>query len=86
MADEDPSSRREARRKKFREWRDFYVATSIGLHFVVSIFIGFGIGYLMDGWLGTRPWMMVLFILFGVGAGFFNLIRVSLDQDRRNLD
>lgn len=82
MTFEEQSSRRAERRKRFREWRQYYIATSIGIQFVVSIFIGFGVGYLLDRWLGTKPWLMVFFLLFGVGAGFLNLVRVSMDQDR----
>ena len=36
--------------------------------FMVAPLIGFFIGYLLDGWLGTDPYLMVLGILLGFGA------------------
>ncbi len=46
--------------------------------------IGLGAGYLLDRWLGTRPWLLLLFFLFGVSAGFLNLYRVlQFDMQRQ---
>ena len=47
----------------------------VGTQLVVSIFIGFGIGYWLDGLLGTRPLLMLLFVVLGVAAGFVNIYR-----------
>jgi F0F1-type ATP synthase assembly protein I len=30
---------------------------------------------MLDRWLQTGPWMFLLFLLLGVGAGFWNLIK-----------
>ena len=45
-------------------------AGTIGLHFVTGPAVGFGIGYLLDGWLGTHPWMKGIFFFFGILAAF----------------
>jgi ATP synthase protein I len=37
--------------------------------------VGAGIGWMLDRWLQTGPWMFLLFVLFGIGAGFWNLIK-----------
>ena len=37
--------------------------------------VGVGIGVLLDYWLGTKPWMLVLFFLSGAAAGFLNIFR-----------
>jgi ATP synthase protein I len=37
--------------------------------------VGAGIGWMLDRWLQTGPWMFLLFLLLGVGAGFWNLIK-----------
>ena len=44
--------------------------TQIGLTFVVCIAIGFFVGRFLDGWLGTSPWLLLLFTIIGIGAGF----------------
>ena len=49
-------------------------ASVIGLHMVIAVFIGFGIGYFLDRFFGTTPWLMVVFLLLGVIAGFKNMV------------
>ena len=50
--------------------------SSVGLAFVLAIVIGFGIGHLLDLWLGTR-WLWIPFFLFGVAAGILNVFRTA---------
>ncbi|MBF0428029.1 MAG: AtpZ/AtpI family protein [Magnetococcales bacterium] len=45
---------------------------------VAAIFVGGGIGYLLDYWCGTQPWLTLVFFLLGVVTGFRNLYRLSL--------
>lgn len=56
-----------------RRWVDY---SSVGLMFPLSIAVGFGMGYLLDRWLRTTPIFTILFILYGVAAGFVNLYKV----------
>jgi ATP synthase protein I len=37
--------------------------------------VGAGIGWALDRWLQTGPWMLFLFLLLGIGAGFWNLLK-----------
>ena len=46
---------------------------SVGLEMGIAVAIGAGIGYLLDDWLGTTPWLLLVFLLFGVAAGFKGL-------------
>lgn len=43
----------------------------------VCVALGWGIGYWLDGWLGTQPWLMLVFLLLGVAAGFKALITTA---------
>jgi len=45
-------------------------AASLGLEMGIAVAIGAGIGYLLDHRFGTRPWLMLVFLLFGIAAGF----------------
>ena len=45
-------------------------AGTMGLHLVSGPAVGFGVGYLLDDWLGTDPWMKAVFFLVGVVSGF----------------
>lgn len=66
---------------RFRAWKQVYLLTTAGLQVVVSLLIGFGIGLALDRWLGTAPWLMLLFIIFGVAAGFLNVYRLAIRDD-----
>jgi len=60
------------------------VGFRIAVELVSALAVGVGIGLLLDHWLGTKPWMMILFFILGVGAGFTNLIRVARELDRKS--
>lgn len=46
---------------------------TIGLHMVSGPLVGVGLGYLLDWWLGTGPWLKLVFLFVGIGAGFLNV-------------
>ena len=46
------------------------------LSFVVAIAIGYWFGRVLDGWVGTWPWLTVAFSLFGLAAGVLNVYRI----------
>ena len=50
---------------------------SIGLNLVAATFIGYLIGVYLDKYLGTEPWFTIIFLLFGIAAGFKNLFTVT---------
>jgi ATP synthase protein I len=44
----------------------------------LSVVIGLGIGYYLDKWLGTAPWLMILWMGFGFAAGVRSLYRAAV--------
>jgi ATP synthase protein I len=48
-------------------------AGSIGLHMVSGIVVGALMGYFLDHWLGTSPWLTGIFLVLGIIAGFKNV-------------
>jgi ATP synthase protein I len=55
--------------------------STVGFAFVLAIVIGFGAGYFLDGWLGTKPWLSFLGFFLGLAAGILNVYRImSLAQ------
>ena len=53
------------------------LAMRLGGEIVSALVIGVGIGLLIDYWLGTKPWFMLLFFVFGAAAGVMNVYRVA---------
>jgi ATP synthase protein I len=52
--------------------------STVGLSFVFALVIGFGGGFVLDGWLGTKPWLTFLGFFVGLAAGILNVYRVML--------
>ncbi len=44
--------------------------SQLGVNMGVCIVGGFWLGHKLDQWLGSSPWLLVLFLLLGVGASF----------------
>ena len=57
-------------------------ASSVGLELGVSVGLGLLAGFYMDKWLGTEPWLMLLWLLFGLVAGFRGVFRSVARADR----
>jgi ATP synthase protein I len=52
-------------------------AFRIGVELVAALVVSVGFGWLLDRWLGTRPWLMVAFFFLGSAAGMMNVYRVA---------
>ena len=52
-------------------------AMRIGTELVVAIFVGGGLGFLIDSWLGTKPWFLIGFLFLGNAAGLWNIFRLT---------
>ena len=51
---------------------------------VVGVGVGGFIGWALDRQFGTKPWLLVLFGLFGFAAGFLNLVRAAKKAQAEN--
>jgi len=47
--------------------------SSLGISMVAASFIGLFIGYQLDRWLDSSPWMTLLWLGFGIASGFRNI-------------
>jgi ATP synthase protein I len=53
------------------------LAYAAGFSLFSAVLAGLIAGWLLDRWLGTRPWLLVVGIVLGAVAGFYQFIRVS---------
>lgn len=52
------------------------LAVHIVAELVVALIVGVGAGIMLDKWLETAPWFLVVFLFLGAGAGIFNVYRL----------
>lgn len=57
------------------ETKNILALASLGLMLPSSIAVGLIIGYVLDKALGTRPWLLLLFLLLGTASGIIGLLR-----------
>ncbi len=53
------------------------MAFRIGTELVAALGVGVGIGLLLDYWLDTGPWFLVVFFFLGAAAGMLNVYRAA---------
>lgn len=47
-----------------------------GVEVVSALGVGIGIGFVLDRWLGTWPWLFLVFFVMGSVAGVLNVYRL----------
>lgn len=50
---------------------------------VASTLIGLAMGYYLDEWLGTTPWLTLTFLLIGIVSGFRNIFILTRRELKR---
>lgn len=53
------------------------LAFRVSVELVSALAVGLGIGWLLDLWLETSPWLMIVFIVLGFAAGVLNVYRMA---------
>ncbi len=60
---------------------------AIGMRAGVELFAGVAagliVGIMLDRWLGTAPWLMVMLMVLGIAAGLRNTIRAAQEETRK---
>ena len=51
------------------------VAFKMSTEMVAAVVVGTIIGFILDNWFGTKPWLILIFFFVGVIAGILNVIR-----------
>jgi ATP synthase protein I len=54
----------------------------LGTEFIAAILVGAVAGYLLDRWLNTAPWLMLVMLLVGFAAGVLNVVRAAESMNR----
>ena len=52
-------------------------AFKLGTEFVAAVVVGTIIGFILDTWFDTKPWLIIIFFFLGAIAGMLNVIRTA---------
>ena len=50
----------------------------------IKVLVGAAIGYVIDQWLNSTPWVLVLFMFLGGAAGILNVYRFAKNEEKKN--
>ncbi|MEW6684140.1 MAG: AtpZ/AtpI family protein [Nitrospirota bacterium] len=53
------------------------LAGRVGVELVAATVVGTGLGYLLDQWLGTGPWLLIVGVFLGATAGILAIFRMA---------
>ena len=52
-------------------------AFKLGTELVAAVAVGTIIGFILDSWFDTKPWLIIIFFFLGTAAGILNVIRTA---------
>ena len=52
-------------------------AFNLGTELVAAVAVGTIIGFILDNWFDTKPWLIIIFFFLGTAAGILNVIRTA---------
>tara|TARA_B100000886_G_C19988284_1_gene312964 strand:- start:104 stop:388 length:285 start_codon:yes stop_codon:yes gene_type:complete len=52
-------------------------AFKLGTELVAAVVVGTIIGFILDSWFDTKPWLIIIFFFLGAVAGMLNVIRTA---------
>jgi len=58
--------------------------SSVGLELGLSVIIGLLVGDYLDEFFGTKPWLLLTFLIIGLIAGFRSVLRIVMKNKSDN--
>ena len=59
-------------------------AFKLGTELVAAVAVGTIIGFILDTWFDTKPWLMIIFFFLGAAAGMLNVIRTANRMQKKD--
>ena len=51
------------------------IAFKMSTEMVAAVVVGTIIGFILDNWFGTKPWLILIFFFIGVITGIMNVVK-----------
>ena len=58
------------------------IAFKMSTELVSAVAVGTIIGFILDSWFDTKPWLIIFFFFLGAVAGLLNVIRAANRMQR----
>ena len=58
------------------------VAFKLSTEMVAAVVVGTIIGFILDNWFGTKPWLILIFFFVGAIAGIMNVVKSAKKMQR----
>ena len=58
-------------------------AFKLGTELVAAVAVGTIIGFILDSWFDTKPWLIIVFFFLGAAAGMLNVVRTANRMQKR---
>ena len=59
------------------------IAFKMSTEMVAAVVVGTIIGFILDNWFGTKPWLILIFFFVGVITGILNVIRSAKNMQNK---
>ena len=59
-------------------------AFKLGTELVAAVVVGTIIGFILDNWFDTKPWLIIIFFFLGAAAGMLNVIKAANRMQKEN--
>ena len=60
------------------------IAFKMSTEMVAAVVVGTIIGFILDNWFGTKPWLILMFFFVGVVAGILNVVRSAKNMQSKD--
>ena len=59
-------------------------AFKLSTDLVAHVAVGTIIGFILDSWFDTKPWLIIIFFFFGSIAGILNVIKTAKQMQEKD--
>ena len=59
-------------------------AFKLGTELVAAVVVGTIIGFILDSWFDTKPWLIIVFFFLGAAAGMLNVIKTAKQMQKED--
>ena len=59
------------------------IAFKMSTEMVAAVVVGTIIGFILDSWFGTKPWLILIFFFVGVITGILNVVKSAKNMQNK---